>query len=179
VASYNNYILNGVADAELSTFFADKYPITHEVVDEKVHFFTIKLSNDASIVFKSFKQLVSVKLEGATKVVFGKSQGLMGQFETGIWQARNGTHIIQEANQFGLEWQVRDTEPQLFESNRAPQYPAQCILPDPAKKKGRRLGEGLPRRDVEQACAHWGAQKDLCIMDVMATGDMELAQSGP
>ena len=88
---------------------------------------------------------------------------------------RDGTTILNDPNEFGQEWQVRTDEPKLFQnSERSPQYPQQCVLPD-VKSVGRRLGHSVALKAAEEACAHWTKNKKECIFDVMATGDLEVA----
>ena len=41
----------------------------------------------------------------------------------------------------------------------------------------RRLGSTIAAKAAEEACAHWGDNKDTCVYDVMATGDLEIAQA--
>lgn len=51
-------------------------------------------------------------------------------------------------------------------------------MPGPAKES-RRLGEALAEEAAATACDHYdGNEKDMCIYDVMASGDLELAQAG-
>ena len=98
------------------------------------------------------------------------------QYGTGAMHGRNGT-VISDPNEFGNEWQVLDTEPMLFQTVRAPQYPAKCIMPS-ATKTSRRLGESIAEKVAMKACEHWGDQKDQCVYDVMALGDLEIAEAG-
>ena len=92
--------------------------------------------------------------------------------------ARDGTTELSDPNEFGQEWQVRTHEPRLFQnSERYPQYPQKCVLPD-LRAAGRRLGHSLALEAAEEACAHWTKNKNECIFDVMATGDLELAHAG-
>ena len=66
---------------------------------------------------------------------------MMGDFETGYMLARDGVTVLEDPNEFGMEWQVLDTEPKLFQNpERFPQYPDNCVLPDKTKDIGRRLG---------------------------------------
>ena len=101
----------------------------------------------------------------------------MGSFD-GKQMARDGVREMDggDINAFGQEWQVGENEPKLFRSARFPQAPgSQCILPSGDVKTTRRLGEGVSRRDAEQACAgvvHF----DKCIYDVMQVGDVEVAE---
>ena len=87
---------------------------------------------------------------------------------------------MEDPNLLAAEWQVRNDEPMLFTTARAPQHPQACQLPDPTQKTGRRLGEGpISEEAAKMACVNAGSQRlDLCIHDVMAIGDLELAAAG-
>ena len=62
--------------------------------------------------------------------------------------------------------------------DREPQFPTKCTMPGPTKES-RRLGESIAEEAAAEACGHYdGAEMDMCIYDVMASGDLELAQAG-
>jgi hypothetical protein len=114
---------------------------------------------------------------------FLHSVGLMGDFRMGRLVARDGKAIMDDANAFGQEWQVLDSEPSLFQTVRLPQHPQQvCTLPTPkqASQLRRRLSESSSIDEVaaERACDHWGEGKDNCVFDVLTTGDLEMAVVG-
>jgi hypothetical protein len=71
---------------------------------------------------------------------------LMGDFRLGDMIARDGKTVIYDANTFGQEWQVLDTEPSSsirFVSSASQQV---CTLPPPISKPvRRRLGVVLDR----------------------------------
>lgn len=47
------------------------------------------------------------------------------------------------------------------------------------RNRRRRLGQMVSEDEAETACAHWKKEDiDSCIMDVLATGDVELAEAG-
>lgn len=123
---------------------------------------------------------VSVKINSWSETYFEGSSGLLGEFPTGAMLSRDGKREIEDPNEFGQEWQVRDSEPMLFESATAPQYPAKCNLPAAAAlQASRRLGETVARDAAEKACAHWDkALIEACILDVMTSGDIEMAETG-
>ena len=52
-------------------------------------------------------------------------------------------------------------------------------MPGPTKES-RRLGESIAEEAAATACGKYydGPEKELCIYDVMASGDLELAQAG-
>ena len=66
-------------------------------------------------------KFVSVSDVNGDKTDFGDSLGLMGSFGTGRMVASAGK-VIEGPNAFGLEWQVRESQPMLFRANRAPQF---------------------------------------------------------
>jgi hypothetical protein len=132
--------------------------------------------------------MVYVDIDG----YFGDSEGLLGapagaESESMGLLARDGElDLTGHWNTFGEEWQVRDTDPMLFKERRAPQYPAGCVYEAPkadlkAKYVRRRLMEdatGVSRDVATAACANLaaGQKQEFCIADVMATGDLELAE---
>ncbi|CAB9528378.1 expressed unknown protein [Seminavis robusta] len=184
VASWGNYMLGGIQNAELPGLLADKYPVIYTRVSDKEHRFTIQLDDDETdgekVVMTVFKDLVSIKIENSSYESFGSSRGLLGDFLTGAFAARNGTFIpSDDPTSFAESWQVQEDEPKLFQdSKQHPQHPAQCIRPDPAAKDSRRLGESVAREAAIAACSHWEHQ-DACVYDVMATGDLDLAEATP
>ncbi|CAB9518248.1 expressed unknown protein [Seminavis robusta] len=177
VGEYGNYMLDGVSNAELEKM-DDKYPVTHKKVNSKQHIFTVELGEGKQIIIQSFKDLVSVKTVGASPEEYRGSQGLLGEFGTGKWMSRNGT-VMADADAFGNEWQVLETEPKLFQTNRFPQHPVKCSMPGPEREGRRRLGEStISMEAAEKVCEHWGDLKDQCVYDVMAAEDLELAEAG-
>jgi hypothetical protein len=96
-------------------------------------------------------------------------------------------------NSYGEEWQVLDTEPNLFQEKRFPQYPQGCVYESTAAFKDnkrmlrRRLlldsvDEAALEIDARKACAPESVGEEetimsqFCFNDVMATGDLELAE---
>ena len=174
VGAYGSYMLNGVSKAEMPGQL-DQYKVEYQQINDKVFRFDIDLGAGKRIVIKSVKDLVSVSIENASLDDFGESQGLLGLFHNGKRIARNGTYVA-DVNEFGMEWQVLDTEERLFQVNRAPQYPMQCTIPTAATTEGRRrLGESIAREAAEKACEHWEDMKEQCVFDIMAAGDLDLA----
>jgi len=100
-----------------------------------------------------------------------------------------------ELNDFGQSWQVLDTDPNLFQERREPQFPARCLFEAPSHSisgtmngnirggRRRRLFEQEEKSVVtpEEAAAACGrngggiVKQEACIMDVVAFGDIELA----
>ena len=143
---------------------------------------SVRLHNEgkAKIDFHTRKNgFPAVIVDGGNTDMFEGSLGLLGDWTSGRRMARDGLTELgseEDATEFALEWQVRDTEPMLFQDARTPQYPTQCL--PPAKKTGNRLGSASMRKDAEKACAHWEDDKEDCIFDVIATRDVLVAEEG-
>jgi hypothetical protein len=180
VESQGVYFLNGVAGAELPNEFSG-FKFLHWKPTAKQHVFEVHLSGREVIKVKTYKDFVSVMVEQGQKEHFGDSVGLMGDFTYGVKLSRDGKTVLDDANAFGQDWQVLDTDPTLFRTARLPQHPQKCTMPSAQATSmlRRRLSESsLDQLAAEKACAHWGKGMDECIFDVLATGDLEMAEAG-
>lgn len=188
VSSHGMYKVNGVDSADLGPATLSGYSIHHSDKTRADHRYTVDLGEGNSIVMSTIKDFVNIKFQSRANqkgdsmvAAFGDSTGLMGSFQHGEQLARDGQTILEDANEFGQEWQVLDSEPKLFENmERYPQFPQKCVMPTPISISGdRRLAESaVSRDDAEKACEGWGEDMERCIFDVMTTGDMELAVAG-
>jgi hypothetical protein len=120
----------------------------------------------------------AVVVDGADTDLFKCSLGLLGEWSTGKKIARDGMTDMDDpdATDFALEWQVRDTEPMLFQEARLPQFPTTCT--PPKKMMGNRLGRSHMEKEAEKACAHWKEDKEDCIFDCIATRSVLVAEEG-
>jgi hypothetical protein len=174
-----NVLLNGSVaapkDGKRKMFLADKYEI---IRFKKAVLVKIDRENDGKIEFHARPKVgfPSIKLRAGKSDVFNGSLGLLGDFSTGKQLARDGSTEMndEDATEYALEWQVRDTEPMLFTDARAPQFPTTCT--PPKKMMGNRLGMSHMKEEATKACAAWGEDIDDCIFDVMATRDMASAE---
>jgi surface protein len=182
VESQGVYYLNGVANAELPSEFSG-FEFLHTKPTDKQHVFEVHLGGRERVKLKTYKDFVSVLIEQGLSKHFGDSVGLMGDFGKGRKFARDGKTVLDDANAFGQEWQVLDTDPTLFQTVRFPQHPQKCTMPTPKTTDmlRRRLLEtsSVDELAAEKACEHWGEQgKDDCVFDVLTTGDLEMAMVG-
>jgi hypothetical protein len=181
VESQGVYYLNGVLSAALPAKFSG-FAFSHTQPTDKQHVFEVYLGGRERIKLKTYKDFVSVLIEQGENKHFGDSAGLMGDFQMGHMIARDGKSVIDDANAFGQEWQVLDTDPSLFQTLRFPQHPTECTMPPPtqASQLRRRLSESssVDQLTAEKACEHWGEGKDDCVFDVLTTGDLEMAVVG-
>ena len=180
------YALNGVTDAKLTRAHLGPFKIIHDHVSRKKSVFTIHTGDEEYITLTAFKEWVSVMINGSSKENFGTSQGLMGEYRTGRMLGRDGItqFTVEEAIAFGNEWQVTADEPKLFlVEDRVPQLAngQKCIMPSVSFSNQRRLGESIAEDAAEKACAHFADRMELfqiCIYDVLASGDLEMAMAG-
>lgn len=184
VNSWGEYSINGVTSASIPNNLAS-FQVTKKQENEKKHDFRINIADDIDehVTISTFKDIVTVEIVRADREGFQSSVGVMGQYGTGKMLARDGVTEIEDPNTFGQEWQVRNDEPMLFETTRAPQYPNTCILPgqDAAKERGRRrLGQKtVTHEQALKACSHVrdSDSRDRCVYDVVATNDFEMAET--
>jgi hypothetical protein len=182
VESQGVYYLNGVLSAVLPAEFSG-FAFSHTQPTNKQHVFEVYLGGRERIKLKTYKDFVSVLIEQGQKKHFGDSAGLMGDFTTGRMIGRDGKTVIDDANAFGQEWQVLETESSLFHTVRLPQHPNVCTMPPPmqASQVRRRLlseSSSVDQLAAEKACEQWGEGKDDCVFDVLTTGDLEMAVVG-
>ena len=134
--------------------------------------FAINLGNNEKIAIGTWHSFVSVSFENARSETFKGSVGLLGSFSDGSKLARDGTTIISGLNEYGQEWQVRDSEPKLFHTKEGPQYPSKCNIPSSLEMR-RRLGKSeLTTNDAKNSCINVNkTEMELCIFDVLATNN--------
>ena len=190
LGSYGEYFLNGVESPDLAAVgMADgRHKITYHqamagdhVVDKNRHRFQIDLDEEGHYIeLSTWKHFVNVQFH----VNFSNVQtaGLLGDYSSGAMLGRDLVTILDDANDFGQEWQVQASEPKLFQvSDRAPQAPEEtCRLPtQKSTSRGLRLGSSVARAKAEEACAPMLVHnRKACVEDVLATGDLDLARSG-
>ena len=114
--------------------------------------------------------------------------GLLGKpYTDGRLLGHDGvTDMSHKCNEYGEEWQARDTEP--FQEHRSPQYPDPCVsfASDEGCTKAthnlrrRLLDDGnngmIPRDVANDACADYvGVNRENRVHDMMVMGDVEVA----
>lgn len=150
-------------------------PTNHEA-----HIF---LGHGEKIMLKSFESFVKVEFINGSEETLGGSRGILGTYPDGKRLGRDGFTVMEDVNDYGMEWQVTKEEPKLFNSYDdawvvpASQY---CEMPSESAKKQalrrRRLAEGISTEAAEQACSHLsGADLSACVFDVIATQNTDMA----
>ena len=181
------YALNGVNNKKLPVKFSSYTIEASKEIDKDDYFgcseasvFTIKLNQKEKIKISFLRGFLYVNV-AATSYNFGVASGLMGTWGKEGFIGRDGKALFEDVVAYAQEWQVRGDEPFLFQERKHPQFPMKCLPPPTTdKSERRRLGaESTLRSIAEKACSKIGdaMPKDICIFDVMATGDVKLATS--
>jgi len=138
--------------------------------------------------FRHNKRL-EVKVNKRTQMIFttlsgnfpDSTEGLLGSPNNPGLFLRNGTNMTgKDVNKFAESWQINDSDPDLFQKPRVPQFPEKCQYYEPRTQspiRKRRLKEihMVSIDEAASACAahQTGPMKEFCIDDVLNTGDIE------
>lgn len=166
---------NDDADIDLPSTFGDA-SLNYTVVDGWLPIWDIVTPRGGRIYLQVFDTMVDVKLYGFTNEDVTDSVGLLGDFQTGFLMDRQGQWVF-DTDPFGLEWQVRDTDPLLFSTIRAPQYPTACAMPDPQAIARRLENSIISEQEATKLCADAGNHRNACIMDLRLFGNPETARA--
>jgi len=130
------------------------------------------------IVISTYREFVKVDFVNGSSESFGKSVGVLGDFNTGRTLARDRVTELNDYIQLGNEWQVQPSEGMLFRDVQQPQFPKKCLLPeDPQGERRRRLDESsISVEQAEAACASLPNELDRkdCVYDILATQDLDM-----
>lgn len=173
VSGWGDYMINGISNVDMSEATLNGRAVTREVKSDKQVKFVVNLENGHHFTIKVYKDMISTSFDLPQE---HDVRGILGD-RSGTKLARDGITVIEDANEFGQEWQVQDTDHQLFVTVREPQFPAQCIMPDPVEREQRRLSATVSTEAAEAACSHVQDEhvRDMCIFDVMSVDDLSLA----
>ncbi|KAL3930435.1 MAG: hypothetical protein SGBAC_011766 [Bacillariaceae sp.] len=131
------------------------------------------------IELQTWREFVKVNFQNPTAEAFGKTVGMLGDFQTGNTIGRDGATLFDDYTLFGNEWQVLPADNMLFHNTEHPQFPSKCIEPeDPRGDHRRRLDESsVSTEDAEKACSSLTDELDRkdCVYDILATQDLGMA----
>jgi len=178
----DNFLINGIVQKVKNengvVGSISGYDIKFMQVNEKSRKFIINLgtnqnkNNLEEIVFKTWNSFVSVSVKNPTMNHFDGSLGLMGSFPAGAMVARDGKTMFDDSDEFGQEWQVLNSEPQLFSQRGTVGPNDMCSSPSKVEMRRRLQGSIVTLKEAEIACDSVSKEmNDLCIFDVMATND--------
>jgi hypothetical protein len=183
VHGQNEQWING-ADIEYPAFIGG-YSVTMQQPAKHVRRFIVHLGDGERVFIKTFKDILYIEVEGSRTRDFAGADGMLGSFETGHMMGRDRQSMITDPNAFGMEWQVRETDPQLFHLVDGPQYPESCRMPEHPKtasinrlRRNLKKTKTISQEDAKKACANAvAAHYDDCIADVIATRDLDMADA--
>jgi len=176
----DTYWLNGKEGPGIGAFEDGSsiagYSITFRQVHSHQREYVIHISEGEKIVFGTWRDFVRIDLKGASSKNFHGSLGLMGSFEEGVKLGRDGVTVFDDIEKFGMEWQVLASEASLFHEVDGPQHPARCEIPTKTGIRRRLKESKITLTEAELACSHvTKLERDLCVFDVMATNDKDVA----
>lgn len=179
----DSFFLNG-EKFSLATdlpYFSEEFDILHTHGTKNKDIYEVRALGSI-IQFKFYKNFLNVDILSADSRDFVNSSGLLGEFSTGDMYNRIGEKVDYSFKDHAFEWQViPDIDGQLFQQAREPQLPYErCRMPEknrPSKRNLRRAADEKLLRQALEACAKHGGSSnfDLCIDDVVTTGDIGLA----
>jgi len=180
----DHFYLNDVkyTPADLPLTFGDKFsvenaPVEHGKNVNYYQYYKVDLHENSSVLFKFYKKFLTFEIDGHP-ADFADAVGLMGEFHTGEMIGRDG-RVMENFDEYGFEWQVNPEDNIIFrDATRSPQLPyEQCRMPTGARPSRRHLRSNLVLvAQAQEACAHMsGKGLDLCVDDVLTTGDVGLA----
>jgi hypothetical protein len=175
----HHFMLDGVqyTDDSLPLSFGEKEIYKISKVDNKHRVLKIDLNDKSSISVRATSMFMSVTLDGNNDD-FATSVGMMGEYSTGDMYGRDG-RLIEDMIEYGMEWQVQQNDPKLFVETRAPQWPeAKCRMPTltAPSRRNLRAQNTVLMQQAKEACANV-IDFDLCVDDVLGTGEPGLADS--
>ena len=139
--------------------------------------YRMTLDEDSGIDFKFYKHMMTFAIVGHPDFVDGS--GMLGAYPSGDMISRDGKPMDDFVD-FGFEWQVNPNDVTLFSDARMPQLPYErCRMPSRNAQSSRRRLRGNRKlmEAARSACAGVeGSDFDLCVDDVVMTGDLELAK---
>jgi len=192
--------INGeeVTDDDLPLQFDGKYFFDKvETINDGVGAVYALHVENMLVNIRVMKFIMAVELQGDDPSFREGTSGLTGKYPVGELLGRDGVTLyapdrMQEThkgdmeavyNTFGQEWQVRDTDPQLFREPHAPVWPEKCNFPEEssAQTKRRFLRSSVGIEAASKACAsrHEEGSKnfDFCVTDVLLLDDVDAAYS--
>ena len=132
------------------------------------------------IKFSFYKNMLSLTTDGHKYLE--DAVGILGQYPTGKMIGRDGQEMS-TFEELAFEWQVQPAvDVKLFHNDRSPQLPYEkCRMPTAPRpsRKLLRTDRDLFQKALE-ACAskkHNDNDFELCIGDVVATGDVGMAEA--
>lgn len=179
-----NYIFldgNKLVSEDLPVTFGDGFQYTIKLVqnDKSVRLYEINMDGVATMRFKFYKHFLSITLPDFEHEEMSDAVGMLGEYGTGSMRGRFG-QLLRSFDEFGFEWQViPEIDGLLFQEARPPQSPHElCRMPTAARPDRRllRAGKTALLNQAQEACRHQqGHNFDLCVDDVLMTGDIGLA----
>ena len=147
--------------------------------DKKV--FVLEANSLPLVTYRIYKHYVTEAVQ--QWVALSANQGLMGTLSDGCMMTRDNLPFNGPFGEYAFEWQVdtlRGDSALFVDAERSPQLPFESCRMPTMSRPARRLSANNSAllRQAEDACASAVSNDhdlSLCVDDVMATGELELA----
>ena len=123
-------------------------------------------------------QMIFLNLHGNYS---SETKGILGSPANPGFFGRDGKAMQGDVNLFVEEWQINDSDPQIFRTRPFPQFPDKCsynVNRDSSVRERRlKQTDSVSMEEASRACSTHspGPLRQYCIDDVMQTGDLEMA----
>lgn len=180
------YILNGQVSPPLEQLHGSDFQVDLSKGRNKAqNVFTIDVNHNTRIGIRERNGWMRVRVDtGAPSEDFDSSLGLMGSYPQGTHLGRDGVTEIVSIDDYGMEWQVKESLDGLLFQEPSP-YSGKCELlsEETSTLRRRRLAESsVSYEDAANACMQWSASGDdsvdECIQDVLISEDLGTADLG-
>jgi hypothetical protein len=186
VANNGEHFLNGIRGIELPSVMSGRYQIskTEEILEGNEDdtedastflrtWYTIELDNGEKISITNFRTMLSINVNANLR----DTVGMLGSSVSSGLVGRDGNTIeVGRSDEMGLQWQVQNTEPMLFNEIRAPQFPETCVLPMVNTSRRLRQSEKMYQQAKVACTGLEGEIQKFCIEDVILTGDVAVSK---
>ena len=145
----------------------------------KKQIYSLESNKHTLVQFRFYLHYLTLNVVAAGNS-FHNTRGLLGSFKDGSMITRDGLAFKGKFDEYAFEWQVNPEDPVLFREQRSPQLPMEsCRLPTAGRPARRLRANTRLLSAATEACAAatsgHSTNMDLCIDDVMVTGEVGLA----
>lgn len=182
---FNGQLVDGLQQGQWYTTKMEGFVVRYKESSTDVREAHIYLKGSSEqLTMQTYKSFVRVDVDHKRSKNYDGALGLLGSYnDNGARFGRDGKTLIQNPDEFGQEWQVLESEPQIFHTYERAVAGEKCIMPptfnEQAKKQLRRrlVGSGMTVEKAEKACSHLQDPEEVkaCVFDVIATQDLNMA----
>ena len=166
--------------SEVSSIQTARISVNKPMAKKKKVIYNFILDGDKYVEVTANKrtQMIFLNLHGNYS---SETKGILGSPANPGFFGRDGKAMQGDVNLFVEEWQINDSDPQIFRTRPFPQFPDKCsynVNRDSSVRERRlKQTDSISMEEASRACSTHspGPLRQYCIDDVMQTGDLEMA----